>query len=196
MPLLVERRVGHAIARGVDSLDHQLHKPLPRVRAAPRQRVLSQILTDQLLGTVGQLGLQVVHVGPRACRGEGVRAHCKSDHRDVMSPSFVQLQQAPRPREHARGAEEHDHLRLQHALLEDLLQVDQVIRVDEDIRLGHCLKVLLQIARVCGGCHAKGARGGVSGCYHIGSVVRRAVTDPPSCSGKGKLSTSRWARAA
>ena len=170
MPLLVERRVGHAITRGVDSLGHQLHKPFPRVRAAPRQRVLSQVLADQLLCTVGQLGLQVVHVGSRACRGEGVRAHCEGDHRDVMPPRLVQLQQAPRPREHARGAEEHDHLRLQHSLLEDLLQVDQVIRVDEDVRLRHRLKVLLQIARVCGGCRTKGGEGLglglISGCWH------------------------------
>eukprot|EP00964_Phaeocystis_antarctica_P018304 scaffold10116_cov65-Phaeocystis_antarctica.AAC.5 len=159
MPLLVDRQASCAIARGVDSLSHQLHKSLPRVRAAPRQRVLSQILADQLLGTVGELGLQVVHVGPRACRGEGVCAHCEGDHRDVMPPRLVQLQQAPRPREHARGAEEHDHLRLQHSLLEDLLQVDQVIRVDKDVCLRHRLEVLLQIARVCGGCHTKGGRG-------------------------------------
>ena len=59
------------------------------------------------------------------------------DDRNVVLDGLMHLQQAPWPRKHVFGREQHDTIRDMHAVVEEHPQVLQIIRVEEDALAQH-----------------------------------------------------------
>ena len=109
--------------------------------------MLLQQLRRARVGAV-ELGVEVLEEGGRLVELVLVgAAHAHRDDRDPLLHRGVQLEQAVRAAQHVARLEEQQDVALLH-LVEQLRQVGEVVRVEEDGRAEHPLELRLTVPRL------------------------------------------------